>query len=540
MVNVEEPSKSSGEPGLRRTDFSWLDVWILAGSAVVTVGLVALAAYDLRPFGGESAVYVLGFVLVSLLHAGVAAAILGSIIEWRQPGWTFFGEGHHVVLAVCLVALTGAMVFVDWWVMNQSIGTRPAIGYWVAVVLGVLIGATLEFLIVSPKHLRNGGEKGAIYLGSAALGMIAGAAMTVALVVGVAFVRNHSQGGTVAQVPTVHQVVGEYVALGDSYSAGEGLRPFSPHTGSAKSNDGNGCHRSDLAYSQWLVFDPPQPAVRFVACSGAVTADVTKGYDVVQGDGSSFTVDPQVEGVHPEVGLVTITMGGNDVLFSKIVIHCLTHDDCMNADFAPPDTDHRTIDYPDTQPLGQWAVEAADRLSGYIGSLYANLRQSYPNARIVVIGYPYLFPGGGGGFKLNDCDSVLRRFSEGERGLLRSLQDQFNDLLYEQAVNAGVEFVSPAAIWDGHEPCGSKGQYTNAIKPIFSKDVVDGGTFHPNAAGQQALGRLVACYLAANESAPNPFVDGQRHPLDITGLVPPSELGLVEASGVLGSPIENC
>ena len=63
-------------------------------------------------------------------------------------------------------------------------------------------------------------------------------------------------------------------------------------------------------------------------------------------------------------------------------------------------------------------------------------------------------------------------------------------------MGAGIEFVSPAAIWDGHEPCGSKGQYTNSFKAIFSfKNPVDGGSFHPNVHGQEALARLVACYL---------------------------------------------
>ena len=79
-------------------------------------------------------------------------------------------------------------------------------------------------------------------------------------------------------------------------------------------------------------------------------------------------------------------------------------------------------------------------------------------------------------------------------------------MLYGAAVDAGIEFVSPAAGWSGHEPCGGEGQFTNSIKPFVQfatmSKFVDGGTFHPNAAGQRELARLVTCYLAAHPTAP--------------------------------------
>ena len=48
----------------------------------------------------------------------------------------------------------------------------------------------------------------------------------------------------------------------------------------------------------------------------------------------------------------------------------------------------------------------------------------------------------------------------------------------------------------GTSRAARKGQYTNSFKAIFSfKNPVDGGSFHPNVHGQEALARLVACYL---------------------------------------------
>src|SRR3954447_24676710 len=44
-----------------------------------------------------------------------------------------------------------------------------------------------------------------------------------------------------------------YVALGDSYSAGEGVEPYEPRSGDYP--EGDDCHRSLLAYPRLLTFD---------------------------------------------------------------------------------------------------------------------------------------------------------------------------------------------------------------------------------------------------------------------------------------------
>ncbi len=53
-------------------------------------GSLAVAAYDVRPLGGESVIYALGFVAVALLHGSVGAGLVGLYVEWRHPRWTFF------------------------------------------------------------------------------------------------------------------------------------------------------------------------------------------------------------------------------------------------------------------------------------------------------------------------------------------------------------------------------------------------------------------------------------------------------------------
>ena len=96
---------------------------------------------------------------------------------------------------------------------------------------------------------------------------------------------------------------------------------------------------------------------------------------------------------------------------------------------------------------------------------------------------------------------------------------------------------SPEAVWDGHEPCGTKGQFTNSIKFILTPNIVDGGSFHPNRSGQKALAALVACYVNANPSAPNPYVGGVEHPIDVVGLPLPADVGLVDPPGSFEAPV---
>jgi hypothetical protein len=90
-----------------------------------------------------------------------------------------------------------------------------------------------------------------------------------------------------------------YVALGDSFSAGEGVPPYEPGTATLRDH----CHRSTRAYSRLIAL----PGIRFLrsfyACSGARAPDVLSR--------SRYGEVPQVD--HPRLHraqLVTISIGG--------------------------------------------------------------------------------------------------------------------------------------------------------------------------------------------------------------------------------------
>ena len=434
-------------------------------------------------------------------------------------------------LMVAAAVLTGLLWKLDRVVVAALANSTIKVLYVVSAFIAILGFGVGAWLVFSTKRFRGRKERVGWQVIGGLTSFTAGA-VAVALVVGVAAAwRQNDVPEDAIPVPPIYGIDGDYVALGDSYSAGEGLGHYADGTDDA----GDRCHRSAQAYSALLTFDDPATHATSRACSGAMSVDLYEPFE----RSSGVTIPAQLDGdVHPDVGLVTITIGGNDVVFSRVVRHCFIFEDCIHATFQPPDSNRPSVQYPSALPLDEWAEATVASLSPRMATVASELRRQYPEARVVMIGYPYLFPDGSPPWDQADCASVLRRVNTRERAHLRSLTDDLNNFLYAQAVAAGIEFVSPAAAWDGHEPCGTDGQYTNAVKPVLSlPNIVDGGTFHPNQRGQEQLARLVACYLGEHPSPPDPFVDGVSRPLDIHGFVELDELGLVAPPGSIDEPV---
>lgn len=492
---------------LRKEELRGLPNVVFAVMFVVGLGLGTAIV-----LGVDVLVNVLLLVAMASLHGVLGTAIVGFVVEVvtaRTQKWTDLSRRASLVLGLLGFASLAGSILLDRFALRGLRG-EPRVWFVLVMITATLASGLLTFRVLSPRTDWLQGPSISALKGLA--GFCCGAMAIVAAVGASAWYRNVtvSDGPPINELASMNFDSKSYVSLGDSYSAGEGLRPFKPGTESAAFGPGHGCHRSKKAYPELVKFKPSS-AERFFACSGAVAYDVFHSY-TSSGRFANVVVPAQSGQIENGVGLVTITMGGNDVVFSKVVLHCFLHTSCMRKKFhSPPDDPKRDLRFPATQPLLQWGKAAVKIVQSKVDLLYPRIKLTYPNARILVIGYPYLFPDNGAPiFHLNDCQSILRRFSRGERRAVRGLEDDLNEMLYKRALAAGIEFVSPAAGWDGHEPCGSKarGQYTNSIKPYvrFGKfaNPVDGGTFHPNRAGQRELARLVTCYLRSPKATVYP------------------------------------
>ncbi|WP_320536424.1 SGNH/GDSL hydrolase family protein [Pseudarthrobacter sp. IC2-21] len=240
----------------------------------------------------------------------------------------------------------------------------------------------------------------------------------------------------------------DYVALGDSYSAGTGAGPFSPTSNCVQTKGG------------YVDIVGNTGRVNFLAkkaCHGALLTD--------EGDVSPIpTVLEQIGDSSAALSaakFVSITAGANDVDFSSVFVACANPlSDCSAA-----------------------IANAEGKFAGLASKLmvtYQALRMAAPTAKIVVLGYPHLFDAAVG---VPGIDQVAL-------GSITSATDALNSVIAYSATSAGAQFVDMTGRFAGHE--------ANSSDPwiVFNGNFVDPTNLHPNKAGH-SLGYASALMEAA-------------------------------------------
>jgi lysophospholipase L1-like esterase len=444
--------------------------WIGVAAACFVLGIgLPVALMRFTDLGAHSRVFVVAFGV--LLVPGVLVVYLWGAHRWKVAIGVLAGAA---IAGVAIWSLGGATTWTipkATWIIEHRILAAALLA--TAVLLAVV---GLVVLVRWNVHNQTGRRSTLIALG---LGAIGGIALTGVLVVGLTWQGRYGYTDDVA-VPDLHEPVGRYVALGDSYSAGEGLGPFMT----------DGCDRStQFSYASLLRYDgrPVLHTQDFRACSGARTPQI---YDFVQKTSLGTQVRPGLLG--SDVGLITLTTGGNDLHFSDVLKFCFALPDCMNRTFsvAGPDPDERSDIVP-AEPLRQWGTDMLAVIGARLGNVLERLHTDAPNARIVVIGYPHLLPTGRLPRQFNVCDALLAAFDKSERQGLAEMQDRFDATLESVATANHAVFVDPTAAFESHEVCGLRGELIHST----NLSTRDPGMFHPTTKGQQMLARQVACKL---------------------------------------------
>lgn len=218
-----------------------------------------------------------------------------------------------------------------------------------------------------------------------------------------------------------------YVALGDSYSSGNGAGNYIDSSGD--------CHRSNNAYpALWSQANSPS-SFSFVACSGAVTSDVT---------GS------QVSALNSSTGLVSITIGGNDAGFADVMTTCVLGSDstCLNR-------------------IATARSFVNSTLPGRLDSVYNAIKSRAPNAHVVVLGYPrfYVEPAG-----------LCLGLSQTKRDAINDAADLLNSVISARASAHGLTYGNVAAAFSGHELCSGDDWLHDLALPTWE-------AYHPTALG---------------------------------------------------------
>lgn len=297
------------------------------------------------------------------------------------------------------------------------------------------------------------------------------------------------------------------VSLGDSYSSGEGVEPFYGQNIdiNERMNDHDLfldwlAHRSQNSWPGQLKFNEIEGPLAnykdenwyFMATSGATTKNLnspfTKFYnkDGVNGQDDIPRQLGIFENLKPNsVDYVTITIGGNDVDFSKIIANCYA-----TPYFLHP---HSLTDQLDKK----W-----DELENSIGD---NIKQSYyniadsagPQATILVAGYPTLINKNGSGLLISRHEALQ----------VNNKVSEFNDYI-QNIVNEcksdglNIHFISVEKAFKGHEAYTKHAYVNGLVLNLFTEDIKEFNnddisiiassyTMHPNEKGTQIYAKCV-------------------------------------------------
>jgi lysophospholipase L1-like esterase len=274
-----------------------------------------------------------------------------------------------------------------------------------------------------------------------------------------------------------------YVALGDSYSAGEGAGNYYPGTFGPS---GDGCDRSRNAYPVLVAkhLGAPfngEPGIEepFAACSGATTVDLTEPFKKEA---------PQLHHLGPATKVVTISIGGNDAGFGPIVTFCLQNPrECVAKE-------------------GRVFDNNLEALAKKLPTVYSRVRTSAPNARVVAVPYPDFMPAGG---TCNPTTMAIRTAAVLGRKNVTLPADavvmmhkdilDLDAMIGADAKAAGFSVAQiDQGLWSSHNICGGSSWFVkvNLTAHLFNLDVT---FFHPTAQGQKELAKEVIIALGKKE-----------------------------------------
>jgi lysophospholipase L1-like esterase len=237
----------------------------------------------------------------------------------------------------------------------------------------------------------------------------------------------------------------KYIALGDSYAAGQGAGEYKNET----------CYRSENSYAELADDAKAIKLVTNAACSGNTTQDV---------------VDSQLRQLNKTTELVTITAGGNNLGFGAIVTSCGSAEPAL------------------VEACAQASAAAAAKIStgqlaGEVAAMIQSVQAAAPNAKIVVTGYPYLFDP----IPANLPDPMSQfiykatDLAEGLNGAIALAVDAVNAVDPDATE---VQYVDVRSAFAGHGIISEE--------PWINGNTGNADGFHPNAAG------YVAYYKALN------------------------------------------
>ncbi len=301
----------------------------------------------------------------------------------------------------------------------------------------------------------------------------------------------------------------QYLALGDSYSSGEGdIDAKSDGNGYYIKNTGTvgGCHLSSRSYPYLLrkTWSIDANDMESVACSGAMIRSDYYGYDEYSGQaGHELSSDAQLReaaissalqnftpGARRQIDfvdkykpdIVTFTGGGNDVGFADILKYCASTHTQMGFEDVNSTCSYVT-DHQLRADLNRTIDDQYDSVKAFTDAIHL----VSPMTRVYIIGYPQFISQG---LLCNPQSPILDVY---EIKMIRESVSRLNNQLKRAARDAGVYYIDIEDSLAGGQICDGSRYMTGPLKLGYEK-LTSGKlneSYHPNALGHQKIAKQI-------------------------------------------------
>lgn len=300
------------------------------------------------------------------------------------------------------------------------------------------------------------------------------------------------------------------VSVGDSVASGEG----NPMRGLPRWLDPSWCHRSpksgQAVAANELIASHPGRSLQYVsfACSGAT---IDAGLLGPFKRGIFNRAEPaqldRVRGLLEQstVDALMISVGANDVGFSKIVTYCAIHDRCEDKRTFGPAVDWAEANHVPPPTLSDYAATRIAQLRNDYGRVDAAIPSDIDRSHVIIVEYfdPTRWP--------TDTECPIfdeRVIQHPEDGLVDPQESRWahdhvliplNNAIKAAAAEYGWTLVDGVdEAFNGHGICAPPGQrWVRTINESFALQQDYLGTLHPNEAGHLATAELIRPKLAA-------------------------------------------
>lgn len=292
-------------------------------------------------------------------------------------------------------------------------------------------------------------------------------------------VRVGSVGPQDGSGTTVQKV--DYVALGDSYTSGEGETSdarYLPGTNELSST----CHISDRSYPYRVAILWEKIGLN-LACSGARVGDVMYG--------SMQRAGQLMSAVAHSPDVLSLSVGGNDVGLIAKLKACLGIGTC------------------------EWAVPGLKRFAAYreivdfydvLISTFSTVRRYYTEGAVVALGYPHVINKDAP----SACDPLTSfLINQDERLFMHRAVTLLNDVIESAALRSGVRYIDIEGAFGENRLCDQGQRAMNALRvgddiaPInFLEDlkVIGAESYHPTPYGHQMVAKKITDELSWSDA----------------------------------------